>query len=204
MRRCASPAPPSRRSAAACSSCALAPPESPAALMKLRSGPGGSGGSRKAWPPAAVTVRPTAACIARSKANARVSRGSVVGVVGIPADALDDDLVGLDRHLDLPVPGPVLGVDRVVGDGGVEPEPVALVAVLERRLVGRGPLAGATPATAAAAAAPGPLLVLLGGLFLLLAGLGLAGGLGLQLGGDEGVVLGAEVDLVVEVDPGRL
>ena len=50
------------------------------------------------------------------------------------AGAADHDLVLLDRDLDGPVARPVLRVDRVVGDGRVEPEPVALLAVVERRL----------------------------------------------------------------------
>ena len=50
------------------------------------------------------------------------------------ADAADDDAVLFDEHLDRPVPGPVLGVDRVVLDGGVEPQPVALLAVVEGAL----------------------------------------------------------------------
>src|SRR3954469_2502610 len=146
--------------------------------------------------------------MARSNASARAKRGSVV--VAVRARAADDDLVGLERHDDLALARPVLGVDGVVGDGGVEPQAVALLAVvegpLEARLAGR---AAARAAAAAAAPAPalGPLAVvaLVVGLGLLvLAGLGAARGLGLELGGDQRVVLGAQVDLVVEVDPGRV
>src|SRR4051794_5527648 len=94
------------------------------------------------------------------------------------AGAADHDLVLLDRDLDGPVARPVLRVDRVVLDGGVEPQAVALLAVvegaLERRL--RGP-------AARAAAAPGGALGL-GLLLFLLGGLarGLLGGAGLVLG----------------------
>ena len=101
----------------------------------------------------------------------------------------------------------MLGVDRVVLDRGVEPQPVALVAVVERALE-RLALAPASPAPPAAAAAA------LGGVALL--GLG-AGGvvvivgrlvvgrfvigrrlvlLGLERRRDEGVVLGPEIELV--------
>ena len=180
---------------------------------------GPSDGVRNAWPHAPVTtLPPDAPSIARSNAKAR-SSGDAGGQRGgatrrrrrrvVVADALDDDLVGLDRHLDLAVPGPVLGVDAVVGDRRVEPQAVALVAVLEGALVrGRLPGAGATAATATATAALGRVAVLvvvgvtvgLGGLGLL----GLAGGLGLELGGDQRVVLGAQVDLVVEVGAGGL
>src|SRR5436190_10992924 len=155
-----------------------------------------------------------AASCPRSMSSARwKSRRSVVVVViaGVLAGAADDDLVLLDRHLDGPVAGPVLCVDRAVGDLGIEPQPIPLLAVVERALERRrrqlrsGP-ASATPAAPAAALG----LVLLVGLGLgfrlvlvlleLLLG---PRGLGLELGGDQGVVLGAQVDLVVEVDGGR-
>jgi hypothetical protein len=110
----------------------------------------------------------------------------------------------------------VLGVDGVVLDGGVEPQPVALLAVVEGPLeLAPGALAPSAPAAAAAAALLARVLILvlvvvvlvvvaglgslsgLGGATRLLLG---AGGLGgLELGRDEGVVLGAQVDLVVEV-----
>ena len=100
----------------------------------------------------------------------------------------------------------MLGVDGIVLDGGVEPQAVALLAVVERALERPGGLLAA----AAAGARPGALrlrrLLVLGGLLLgglaggLLGGLGLLLGaadlLGLELRGDRGVVLGAEVDLV--------
>src|SRR4051812_20190439 len=57
------------------------------------------------------------------------------------------DLVLLDRDLDRAVAGPVLGVDRIVLDGGVEPQAVALLAMVERPLqrTGRcGPAARAS------------------------------------------------------------
>ena len=59
------------------------------------------------------------------------------------AGAADHDLVLLDRDLDRPVAGPVLGVDRVVLDGGVEPQAVALVAMVEGGLERAGGLARA-------------------------------------------------------------
>jgi hypothetical protein len=102
----------------------------------------------------------------------------------------------------------VLGVDAVVGDRRVQPQAVALVAVVEGRLVGRGLLdARAAAPAAATAAALGRLVVAVALVLLLGLGLGLlgpAGGLGLELGGDQRVILGAQVDLVVEVDAGRL
>ena len=59
---------------------------------------------------------------------------SLLVVAVLLAGAADHDLVLLDRDLNGPVAGPVLGVDRVVLDGGIEPEPVSLLAVVERRL----------------------------------------------------------------------
>ena len=106
---------------------------------------------------------------------------------------------------------PVLGVDRVVLHGGIEPQAVALLAVIERPFQRAG-LRLAAPAPAAAAATARRLVaVLVGGRLLL--GLGLLGRfLGLRLGAcpgglrciellrDQLVVLGTEVDLVIEVD----
>src|SRR4051794_37648409 len=150
--------------------------------------------------------------MARSKASARVSRGSRPSVVVLRAfaGAPDHDAVGLDDDLDLALAGPVLGVHRIVGDGRVQPQPVALLAVVERALE-RPRRAGRAPAapTAAAAAALGTVVVLVLVLFLValvlggLLVLGTAGGLGLELGGDQRVVLRAQIDLVVEVDPHR-
>src|SRR5690348_3242091 len=58
---------------------------------------------------------------------------SVLGVVVLAAAGpADHDLVLVDRDLDRAVTGPVLGVDRVVLHGRVEPQPVALLAVVER------------------------------------------------------------------------
>src|SRR3954452_2842397 len=86
--------------------------------------------------------------------GAAAVRALGLAVALVLAGAADDDAVLLDRDGHRTVPGPVLGVDGIVLDGGVEPQPVALVAVVE------GPLevlaaAGAT-ATAAATAAPAP------------------------------------------------
>src|SRR4051794_32873780 len=72
-----------------------------------------------------------ASCEARH-ASASARSASVVGVVLGAAGAADHDLVFLDRDLDGAVAGPVLGVDRVILDGGVEPQSVALLAVVER------------------------------------------------------------------------
>src|SRR5918995_4513745 len=79
--------------------------------------------------------------------------GSVVVFVGagVLAGAADHNAVGLDRDRDRAVAGPVLRVGGVVLHGRVEPEPVSLLAVVERALE-RLRLAGA--ATAAAATAP--------------------------------------------------
>ena len=106
--------------------------------------------------------------------------------------------------VDRPVAGPVLGVDGVVLDGGVEPQPVALLAVvegaLERPRAGRG----AGRARRGARGAGGAWLVvvvvvvvrlgvvLVVGFVLLVVGLGL----GLEGRGHERVVLGAQVQLV--------
>src|ERR1700760_3437597 len=114
----------------------------------------------------------------------------------LAAGAADHDLVLLDRDLDGAVPGPVLGVDGVVLDGGIEPQPVALLAVVERRLERRG-LASAAAATAPPALAPAPAGRLLLGLRIVL-GLGGALRLGLcglslgcvELGSDQRIVLG--------------
>src|SRR5919198_115471 len=149
----------------------------------------------------------------RSKSSARANAcASVVFVVLVlVAGAADHDLVLLDRDGHRPVAGPVLGVDRVVLHGGVEPQAVALLAVVEGALeLGHRALA----APRASAATPTPALL---GLLALLALVGLLGLLGLaarlllgarglgglELGGDQRVVLGPQVDLVVEVRPRR-
>ena len=73
------------------------------------------------------------------EAEGRLSRPLVVAAAGPP----DHDLVLLDRDLDGPVARPVLGVDGVVLDGGVEPQAVALLAVVEGALERPGALAAA-------------------------------------------------------------
>src|SRR5215203_5547615 len=121
--------------------------------------------------------------------RSRSERGSgLVVVVLVAAGAADDDLILLDRHLDGAVAGPVLGVDGVVLHGGVEPQAVALLAVVEGRLE------RARAALARAAAAPGAAarlgLLVLRVLVLRLGGRlgfgglarGLLGGLGLRFG----------------------
>src|ERR1044072_1988636 len=128
-------------------------------------------------------------CAPRSKASARAKRSSVVAV---SAGTAAHDLALLDGDLDGAVARPVLGVDRVVLDGGVEPQPVALLAVVERAL--QRPGAAAAPAATAGAATGRALLLslvlvpvlLLGGALGRLLGelrlfLGAAGLLGLEL-----------------------
>jgi hypothetical protein len=108
----------------------------------------------------------------------------------------------------------VLGVDGVVLDGGIEPQAVALLAVVEGALELRAGALRAPPAPAAAPATALRGLVVVLVLILVAAVLGLLGGAarlllgarglgGLELGGDQRVVLGAQVDLVVEVDARR-
>ena len=84
-------------------------------------------------------------------------------VVVRAAGALDDDPVGLDGDRDRPVAAPVLGVQRVVLDGGVEPQAVALLAVVEgalqRLALAAAPAASAAPAPAAALAGTAVLAV---------------------------------------------
>ena len=89
-------------------------------------------------------LRPRGSGLRGRAAEANRSEGLASVVVGVGSrrshrrsGADDDDAVGLDRHDDGAVAGPVLGVDRVVLDGGVEPEAVALVAVVERPLESR-------------------------------------------------------------------
>lgn len=75
-------------------------------------------------------------------------------LVAVGAGATNDDLVGIDRDLDLAVTRPMLGVDGVVLDRSIEPEAVAVfLAMVEGRLE----LAPAAPAatTAASASAAG-------------------------------------------------
>ena len=103
-------------------------------------------------------------------------------------------------------PGPVLGVDGVVLDRGVEPQAVALLAVVEGALERPGALAacgrgGRRRRGAGFFSVVVLVLVLVGGALGGLLGelgllLGAAGLLGLELRGDGGVVLGAEVDLL--------
>src|ERR1700733_13364176 len=61
----------------------------------------------------------------------RTGRGGARVVLG---RAADDDAVPLDGDLDGAVAGPVLCVDRVVLDRRVEPQAVALLAVIEGSL----------------------------------------------------------------------
>ena len=69
--------------------------------------------------------------------------------------ALITMLLGLDRHGHGPVARPVLGIDGVVLDGRVEPQAVALLAVVEGALERLRPAAAPAPAAPSAAPAPG-------------------------------------------------
>src|SRR4051794_41672532 len=101
------------------------------------------------------------ACSACRQAIARSRAGLALFVVVLAtAGATDHDLVLLDRDLDGTVTRPVLGVDRIVLHGGVEPQAVALLAVVEGALerAGRGGAPARAPAPAAACALGGALL----------------------------------------------
>src|SRR3954452_20804515 len=111
------------------------------------------------------------------------ARASVVVVVLAAAGAADHDLVLLDRDLDRAVARPVLGVDGIVLDGGVQPQAVALLAMVEgalERTRGGGAATRAPAATPGAALGPVLVVVLFrgGG-----PARGLFGGAGLLLGG---------------------
>ena len=117
----------------------------------------------------------SARLVLRANHARRCARRRASSVVLVAATrATNDDLVLLDGDLDRPVARPVLGVGRVVLDGGVEPQPVALLAVVEGALErARGVLAAAGAATAAGALAGRGLLlvaVVLGGLGVLVGG----------------------------------
>src|SRR5205085_5777398 len=123
------------------------------------------------------------------------------------AGAADHDAIAVDRDGYGPVALPVLGVHGVVLNRGVEPQPVALLAVVERPLEWlrrASSSAAATPAAAAAAApAAGAGLVVAGllvvpVLVLVLVFLFLVLVVGLEGGRHQGVVLGAEVELLVD------
>ncbi len=55
-------------------------------------------------------------------------------LVVLAAGTADDYAILFDSDLDRSVAGPVLGVDRVVLDGGVQPQAVALLTVVEGAL----------------------------------------------------------------------
>src|SRR5690349_9018277 len=108
----------------------------------------------------AATTSAGASVILSARLNTRrryprpaVAPSGVVGrrVVGavVAAGAADDDLVLFDDDLDRTVAGPELGVHRVVLDGGVQPQAVPLLAVVEGALERRAGLALAGPAGAA-------------------------------------------------------
>ena len=87
----------------------------------------GCSGVKKAVPCAKASAR----LVVRSNCARRCARRRASSVAVAATGAADDDLVLLDRDLDGPVARPVLRVGRVVLDGGVEPQPVALLAVVE-------------------------------------------------------------------------
>src|SRR3954447_20608135 len=127
------------------------------------------------WAVEAGTAAPRTVSAASAAAGRRASAS---------LNALDDDPVRLDRHLDAAVAGRGLGVDGVVLDGRVEPQAEAvLLAVVERGLHrGARPIAAPAPASPAAPATPaasgGRLALGLLGVALGLLGLGLGLGLG--------------------------
>ena len=134
-------------------------------------------------------------CIPRRAQSGR--RSDVVG-------SLEHDPVGLDRHLERALAGPVLGVDGVVLDRGVEPEAVAvLLAVVEGRLELLAlPAAAAAAGRRAGGGARRPRrLVVVAGVLVGRALLGSSSSSGsvrlVQLGLDLGL------DLVAQVDVGR-
>src|SRR3954454_9109777 len=179
----------------------------------FRSAQAGKSSWKIALPHSSGTTRLAARSNGAARAAwARAERSGVV-VVLRHAGTADHDLVLLDRDLHRTVTGPVLGVHRVVLDRGVEPQPVALLAVVERTLERLVAAAAGAPATGAPAARLWlrvgliplgfRLGLCLGGLAGRLLGgagvlLGLAGGLGLQLGGDHLVVLRAQIDLFAD------
>src|SRR5215217_4669282 len=122
-------------------------------------------------------------------------------VAGFLAGARDHDPIGLDRDRHRAVAGPVLGVHRIVLDRGVQPQAVALLAVVERPLELAAAAAGTAPATASAATPPlglvaGDLDVVVVLVLLVLVLLGL----GIERRRDQRVVLGAQVEIVAVRD----
>src|SRR3954451_23778829 len=149
-------------SAAVCICCA---PMSSSTRTKLPSQKSGEDGVRKTTPCAQGSTEShiTSSC-ARRQAMASARRSVVAVLLG--AAPADHDLVLLDRDLDWPVAGPVLGVDRIVLDGGVEPQAVALLAVVERALQRTGRCGPAARAPAAPARGALGRVIFLGGVFL--------------------------------------
>ena len=134
-----------------------------------------------------------------SSTSTSTSSPIVVGPVLVVAGPLDDDAVGLDRDGHRSVAGPVLGVDAVVLDGGVEPEPVPLFTVVERALerAVRPRPASTTTATAATALAglvPVAVLVIVGVVVVRVVVFGLS----VESGRDQRVVLGAQIRLLLD------
>ena len=146
----AAPTGSSTRSATSCGAASARPSAPPSWPSSTPSGTDwclevalGGRAERRAGPAARSPTPPSGStCAAPATSPAAgswpsTSRASalVVSASAPLAGAADDDLVGLDPHRDLAVAGPVLGVDRVVLDRGVEPEAEAvLLAVVEGRL----------------------------------------------------------------------
>ena len=164
----------------------------------------GLGHRRRCRLRADTCARPPTTPAAAGRSTPRLSLESV-------RRAADDDLVLLDEDLDRAVAGPVLGVDRVVLDGGVEPQAVALLAVVEGALEGTGVVARrsrrprpprrlrrrlgvASCWSVVAPPSSSPSSSSRRSFRLQPLGLDLGR---LQLGGDQRVVLGAQVDLLV-------
>ena len=129
-------------------------PPSPATRARPPTAPAGACGMPARRAAARLRVEVVRDRARRRRGRRRRRRRLAVVVRGVRvAGAPDHDLVLLDGHRDGPVAGPVLGVDRVVLHGGVEPQPVALVAVVEGALERRCGCARAAAAAAAAARA---------------------------------------------------
>jgi len=126
---------------------------------------------------------------------------SVFGVFGLLATGTpDDDLIFFDQHLYWPVSGPVFGVDRIVLHGGVEPKPDPLFAVVESCLEWAAAVALTAPScTATAPATPASWLITV----IVAITIGCCGfRLSVKFGGDQSIVLGPQVDLIVKIDGG--
>jgi hypothetical protein len=98
------------------------------------------------------------------------------------------------------VSGPVLGVDRIVLHGRIEPKPDPLFAVVERRLERAAAIALTAPGgTTTSPASPASWLIIV----FVAVTIGCCGfRLSVKFGGDQSIVLGTQVYLVVKIDGG--